>query len=322
MNAHPLSRRSFIQQSAGLVLSASLLPLTGCVTRQKGFPVTCRTADLKQTGATDCWAAMKAIGVNGAEADVDMNLACAGLFHPTKKYSLDTPDNIRVLKDDLAQAGAMISAFLMSNRFDERLDDELAWMKKLVKIAPEVGVNAIRIDVVSRKIKGEAFLPFAIKTCKQLCDIAKDTPIRFGVENHGATTNDPAFLEKLFDGVGSPALGLTMDTGNFYWFGHPLEDIYKICEKFASRVYHTHCKSIKYPDDQKNVRRKMGWEYAKFNCPVYDGDVDYKRVAAILRRANYANDLCIEDESLRKFPEAERVEVLKKEVAWLKKAQE
>lgn len=321
MNTLSLSRRSFLQHGAGLVLSASLLPLIGCTNNTKRFPVACRTADLKQTGAPDCWAAMKAVGVNTVEADVDINLACAGLFHPTKKYSLDTPDNIRVLKDDLAQAGAMISAFLMSNRFDERLDDELAWMKKIVKVAPDVGVNVVRIDVVSRKIKGEEFLPFAIKTCKQLCEIAEGTPLRYGIENHGATTNDPAFLEKLFHAVGSPKLGLTLDTGNFYWFGHPLEDIYKICEKFASRAYHTHCKSIKYPDDQKNVRRKMGFEYAKFNCPVYEGDVDYKRVAAILRRANYANDLCIENESLRKFPEAERVEVLKKEVAYLQRAQ-
>ena len=321
MNTHHLSRRSFIQQSAGLVLSTSLLPLTGCVAKTKAFPVTCRTADLKEAGAPDCWAAMKTIGVNGAEATVDVNLACAGLFHPTKKYSLDTPDNIRVLKDDLAQAGAMISAFLMHNRFDERLDDELAWTRKLVKVAPEVGVNVIRIDVVSRKIKGDEFLAFAIKTCKQLCEIAEGTPVRYGIENHGATTNDPAFLERLFDAVGSPKLGLTLDTGNLYWFGHPLDDIYKICEKFSTRVFHTHCKSIKYPDDQKNQRRPMGWEYAKRSCPVYEGDVDYKRVAAILRRANYTGDLCIEDESLRKFPEAERVEVLKKEVAWLKQAQ-
>jgi sugar phosphate isomerase/epimerase len=297
-------------------------PLAGLAAgKSKGIPATCRDHHLKEAGTPDCWSAMKAIGVSGVELTVDEKLACPALLHPTKKYSLDAPDNMRALKDDMAQAGAAFPAILMHNRFDERLEDELAWMKKLVKVAPEIGVDVIRIDVVSRKIKGDEFLPFAIKTCKQLCEVAQGTPIRYGIENHGATTNDPAFLEKLFDGVGSPKLGLTLDTGNFYWFGHPLDDIYKICEKFGRRVFHTHCKSIKYPDDQKNQRRKMGWEYAKYTCPVYEGDVDYKRVVTILRRAKYAGDLCIEDESLRKFPENERLEVLRKEVAWLKKAQ-
>jgi len=114
-------------------------------------------------------------------------------------------------------------------------------------------------------------------------------------------------------------LGLTLDVANFYWWGHPLQDLYGIYEKFAPRVVHTHCKNIHYPDDKKNVRREMGWEYAKYNCPIYDGDIDFKRLTGILRQANYSGDLCVEDESLSKFPETERAEVIKKEIAVLKK---
>ena len=228
---------------------------------------------------------MKALGAEGTEVYVELNLSCANLFHPQRKYTLATPEGIQALKDDLAASGCRITAFMMSNRFDERLEQELESARGLVKAAQQLGVDVIRIDVVPRKLSGDQFLPFAIDACKRLCAIAEGTPIRFGVENHGKITNDPQFLEKLFDGVGSDKLGLTLDCANFYWWGHPVNDLYPIYEKFAPRVVHTHCKSIRYPDDKKNVRREIGWEYGKYNCPIYEGDLDFKRIVKILRKA-------------------------------------
>ncbi len=83
-------------------------------------------------------------------------------------------------------------------------------------------------------------------------------------------------------------------------------------------MVHTHCKSIRYPDDKKNVRRDIGWEYGKYNCPIYEGDLDFKRIVKILRKANYRGDLCVEDESLGKYPENEQADILRKEIALLK----
>ena len=131
-------------------------------------------------------------------------------------------------------------------------------------------------------------------------------------------SNDPAFLDKLFDGVGSTRLGLTLDALNFYWYGWALDEIYGYYEKFAPRVFHTHCKSVRYPADKRNVRRPMGWEYAKYAAPIYEGDIDYKRVVAILRKANYQGDLCLENECLRHFPVEQQPGVLKKEIEMLK----
>ena len=262
---------------------------------------------------------MKELGAEGTEVNVELDLTCAHLFHPQRKYTLATPDGIRVLKDDLAASGCRITAFMMSNHFDERLEQELESARGLVKAAQQMGVDIIRIDVVPRKLGGDQFLPFAIDACKRMCAIAEGTPIRYGVENHGKITNNPQFLEKLFDGVGSEKLGLTLDCANFYWWGHPVNDLYPIYEKFAPRVVHTHCKSIRYPADKKNVRREIGWEYGKYNCPIYEGDLDFKRIVKILRKANYRGDLCVEDESLGKFPANEQADVLRKEIAMLKK---
>ena len=318
-SSHQFSRRSFIK-TAGLAVSAGLLPLANplAAPANKKWPVGCRDAHLKVAGKPDSWSCMKALGAEGTEVDVELNLTCLHLSHSQGKYTVATAEGISALKDDMAASGCRITAFMMSNRFDERLEQELESARGLVKAAQQLGVDVIRIDVVPRKLSGDQFLPFAIDTGKRLCAIAEGTPIRFGVENHGNTTNNPEFLEKLFDGVGSDKLGLTLDCGNFYWWGLPLQDLYPTYEKFAPRVVHTHCKSIRYPDDQKNVRRRIGWEYGKYNCPIYEGDLDFKRIVSILRKANYRGDLCVEDESLGKYPQSEQADVLRKEIALLK----
>jgi len=324
-SSYELTRRSLLQGAAGLMLSSAVqagpkaeVPPAS----SKSWIVACRDGHLKATGKSDSWSALKEIGAAGVEIEVDLALACPALYAPNETYSLATASGIAALKDKLAGQGLVVTGFLMHNRFDERLDEELEWTRKLVKAAGALDVKVIRIDIVSRKTKGEEFQAFAAKLCKQLCAITDGTSVRYGIENHGSVTNAPQFLQRLFDAVDSPYLGLTLDTANFYWYGHPLNELYKNFERFAPKVFHTHCKSIRYPEDKKNVRRPMGWEYAKYNCPIYEGDIDFRKVAAILRKAGYSGALCLEDESLEKFPEAERAEVLKKEIAMLKNLRE
>jgi sugar phosphate isomerase/epimerase len=62
----------------------------------------------------------------------------------------------------------------------------------------------------------------------------------------------------------------------------------------------------------------MGWEYDKYNCALDEGDVDYPRLVKVLRAAGYANDLCVENESLGKVPEPERAKVVAREIRYLK----
>ena len=319
---YELNRRTFVKGIAGLALSSAAIAAQRKEKRSARsgrWIAACRDNLLKVTKKPDCWSALKELGVAGVEVEVDTAMACPSLSSADKTYSLATASDVQAVKDRLSEQGLVIAGFLMNNRFDERLDEELAWTKQVVKAAQELDVKAIRIDVVPRRTKGDEFFAFAVKACKQLCDIAKDTSVRYGIENHGDTTNDPQFLQRLFDAVDSPYLGLTLDTANFYWYGHPLDELYKNFERFAPKVFHTHCKSIRYPDDKKNVRRPMGWEYGKYACPIYEGDIDFQKVAAILRKANYSGALCLEDESLERFPEAERTAVLKKEIALLRK---
>lgn len=285
-----------------------------------GWVIACRDAHLHDLGEADTAAAMAAIGVDGVEVSVQLDGTCPGLLGPAKAYSLNDPDAIKHLRDLFEPKRRRISAFCLHNAFDQRPEDELRLVRKTSEVAVELGVPAIRLDVVPRKTKDpDAFFQFAVEIGRKIVDATRDLPVRFGVENHGGTTNQPGFLRKLFDGVGSKRFGLTLDTGNFYWFGHPLSKLYDIYEEFAPWACHTHCKSIRYPEAERDRQRPTGWEYGKYCCPIYEGDIDFARVGRILQKAGYRGDLCIENESLGRFPKEQHRDILKKEADMLRR---
>ncbi|MBI5822277.1 MAG: sugar phosphate isomerase/epimerase [Verrucomicrobia bacterium] len=317
-NSPAFSRRAFLQAMGGLALAGAGQPCRGAFAPAR-LIVSCRDLVLKDTGKSDSWTAMKELGLGGVEVRVEDDLSCPGLFHPTKRYSVATADGVQMLQDELAAHGVVITAFGLFRRGSEwRTQKNISPGRLLVPIAQRLGVKVIRIDVQARKLTSKEFLPAAIRACKHLCEAAEGTQVAFGVENHSMNTNDPAFLQQLLDGVGSKHFGMTLDANNFYWYGWPLQQVYGLYERFAPRVVHTHCKSVRYPANQRNVRRQPDKSYLDHSAPIYDGDIDYRRVAAILRKANYQHDLCLENECLHHFPAAQHLDILKKEVALLK----
>lgn len=320
-----MTRRNFLNRAGQLAAVAAVAgPLGRCAQADEkesrpAWPVTCRDGMLRLTGAKDCWSALRAVVAEGVEVHITEQLGLPELFHPEVKYTAATAAGIERLAADAKTAGQRITAFCMNNRFDERPDQEIVWCRKVAEAAKALGVPAIRIDVVPRKVTGEDFLKFAVETLRKVMAETEATGVRLAIENHSNTTNKPEFLTALFDGVDSKRLGLTLDTGNFYWFGHPLSKLYGLYEQFAPRVFHTHCKSIRYPEADRERQRPMGYKYGEYHGPIYDGDVDFRRVLDILQKAGYNNDLCIENESLGKKPPEEVVNILSKEIVFLKK---
>jgi len=317
-----VSRRQFVSRSCGLLAgAAAAVGLSGAVladSEKRSIAVTCRDGHLSVTGEKNCWAAMEKLGAEGVEATIGEDLSLPGLVHPSRKYTAATPEGVEQLVADMQAARRKITALCMYNRFDTRPEFEIQWCAKAAKAAQQLGVKAIRIDVVSHKIPPSKFLEFAVAAMKKVMEATESTGVAFGIENHGGTTNDPKFLTSLLDGVGSPRLGLTLDTGNFYWYGHPLSKVHEFFEAFASRVFHTHCKSIAFPAAEREKQRPMGWKYEQYTCPTDKGDIDFRRLVGILRKAGYANDLCVEDESLSHFPKPERAAVVQRELKFLK----
>ena len=256
----------------------------------------CRDAIVKSTRQKNCWTALRAIGAEGLDVEVAADLSLPSLFHPSTKYTVANATGSEQLAADANAAGQRITALCMHNQFATRPAEEVENCTRLARAAQSLGVSTIRLDVVSAGLARPAFLKLAVATLKKIIAATESTGIRFAVENHSTTTNDPAFLRPLLEEVGSKQFGVTLDIGNFYWFGHPLSKVYELCETFAPYVFHTHCKNIRYPAAQRQKRRPMGWKYAEYARPVDQGDIDYVRVATILSKVGYHNDFCVENE--------------------------
>ena len=237
-----------------------------------------------------------------------------------KVLSLDSPDRSKIdlYEDQAATAlglqaaahGVTITAFLLATDFNapDRAR-EIDLVVAMTRLAAQLGIPALRIDAI---MHGERDLPLTARqslfadALREVIARTDSLPVDFGVENHGIQGNDPAFLEGMLDRVGSERVGMTLDTGNFYWAGYPLESVYGILERLAPRAKHTHVKNIAYPAEVRETRRDAGWEYGRYVCPIPEGDIDHRRVIGLLRAAGYDRDLCIEDESLDKFDEPTR----------------
>lgn len=318
------SRREFLRNS---VLAAATVTTMNPITQaeppgptsRSAYTVACRDVHLRQAGSPGTWAAMKAVGVEGIEVLVEPDGRCPYLFGGRAPYTIADGGGISRLRDELKSEGVAITAFCLMNRLDERPDEEASWVARTARAAAELGVPAIRLDFVPRAIKDtEEFLRFSIRMGRRIVEATGGLDVRFGVENHGTTTNRPEFSRRLFEGVGSPRFGLTLDTANFYWFGHPLSRLYEIYEEFAKLACHTHCKSIRFPPSEREKQRPMGWEYDRYCCPLHEGDIDFRRVVQILRKGGYSGDLCIEDESLDRYPKDQVRSVLQREAAHLR----
>ncbi len=265
---------------------------------------------------------LKALDLSSVETQVDREFRVKCLDRPGESLFLNADEQLAQYRDNLQAAGIQVCAFLLANNFnaDDR-QAEIAWVVAVVESAEKLGIPAVRIDSA---MKGQDELDFGARVdlfSSALSAILAETAnldVQLGIENHGSQGNDPKFLGAVLDAVDSPRLGLTLDTGNFYWSGKPLSEVYEIIERFAPLTKHTHVKNINYPESEREKTRPLGWEYGKYVCPLDQGDIDLGKVIKILRSAGYSADLTIEDECLGKFREEERLNVLVRDIQHLK----
>jgi len=231
------------------------------------------------------------------------------------RLNLANSADLATLKKQASDNGVKIAALCMGNNFNaEDKAFQIAWAVRTIRAAEALGVPAIRIDAI---MSGERDLPLderlrLVSTAvKQILAETEDSSVELGIENHGFQGNDPVFVKATLDAVGNPRLGLTLDSGNYYWRGWPLSRVYEIFDEFAPFVKHTHIKNIKYPVEIRETNREMGYEYNKYVCPIHEGDIDHTRYFAALRKAGYDRDLCLEDESLGQYSVEERKDNLR-----------
>jgi sugar phosphate isomerase/epimerase len=115
---------------------------------------------------------------------------------------------------------------------------------------------------------------WVIESMKQLVPYAEKCGVVLGLENHWGLGLTPEGVMKVVDAVKSPWLQVTLDTGNF------LEDPYARLEKLAPHTVLLQAKTY----------------YGKGRW--YTLDLDYERIAKIMKKANYKGYVSLEFEGL------------------------
>ncbi|MBS7649535.1 sugar phosphate isomerase/epimerase [Candidatus Bathyarchaeota archaeon] len=138
---------------------------------------------------------------------------------------------------------------------------------------------------------------------KNILDKTADLGLEIALENHGAKDRSLGvkrdFLQMVLKYVNSERLGLTLDTGCFYWL-YPLDEYYKITEYFLPYVKNVHLKNQTFPPEQRHGM-KSGIPVQEAHDTLYDGDIDLRRVIKMLEGSGYDGALCIEDHSFARL---------------------
>ncbi len=113
---------------------------------------------------------------------------------------------------------------------------------------------------------------WCIESIQKCVDLAAQRGVILALENHWGLTNQPAGQLRIVNAINSPWLGALMDTGNF------LEDPYDKLKQIAPKTLFVQAKTY-----------EGGGEF-------YTLDLDYVRIAGILRAANYTGYVSLEME--------------------------
>jgi sugar phosphate isomerase/epimerase len=173
----------------------------------------------------------------------------------------------------------------------EVIDENVEHTKKCVEIAYELGAPCIRINtgrwntvdfnqlMANRGI--EPILPghtedegfkWCIEAIQRCLPKAEECGVILALENHWGLARTPEGLLRIVNAIQSPWLGVLMDTGNF------LENPYEKLEQIAPKTVFVQAKTY-----------YGGGEW-------YTLDLDYDRVAKILRHANFGGYMSLEYE--------------------------
>ncbi|HEY3396799.1 MAG TPA: TIM barrel protein [Armatimonadota bacterium] len=284
-----------------------------------------RDVTLYQAGFSSLRQGLQDLGLTAVELAVTRRLTL-----PAPEDSLGpglpatTPEQQAEISRVYRAAGLTPCALFLANNFNA-LDPaaEIAWGLATVRLAESLGVPVVRLDGAMSgpdHLTRRRRLALYGGAVTSLLEATAGSSVALAIENHGRQGNDLPWLESLLADLDPARVGLTLDPANLYWAGYPLAEVYEATERLAPRVRHVHVKNLCYPEAVRETRRPLGWEYGCCVCPTPEGDLDYGRLVAILAAAGYAGALALEEESLGKYPPAERPALLARDVTYLQQA--
>ena len=176
--------------------------------------------------------------------------------------------------------------FTFSN--PNELKAQVERLKWYCQLASDLDVKLVRV-LSGDDQKGEprsVYLQNIISGMRMAAKMAEELDLTLALENHGHLVNDAPTLLQILNEVASERLKITLDTGNFAWAGHSLDDSYRYFESLAPYVANVHLKDFILADGQ-----------AKF-VPLGQGLLDFKQLFGILRAKGYQGTFLCEYEGV------------------------
>jgi sugar phosphate isomerase/epimerase len=154
------------------------------------------------------------------------------------------------------------------------------YLKQAIRYAAECGAPVVNTD--------EGFkAPWTTEeedhvlmryTLQEAAFVAEPRGIKIGLECHAQYSKTPEGLDRIYNLVKSPAIGINLDTGNAYLAG---QDPYAWLERVVDRLVHLHAKDITVQHSEAERGKVTG---TPVGCACGDGVIDWKRVITILRK--------------------------------------
>lgn len=197
----------------------------------------------------------------------------AGYFHTVSLF--DDPYRI---KDACDGAGLKISAFQSHGPLG-RPDVHGEYIKLAIRTAAEIGVPVINTDegIKAKWTTEEEDFVLIKYTLREAAFVAERRDVKIGLECHAQYSKTPDGLDRIYNLVDSPAIGINLDTGNAYLAG---QDVYAWLERVADRLVHLHAKDISVAHSDAERGKVTG---TAVGCACGDGVIDWPRVIDIVR---------------------------------------
>jgi sugar phosphate isomerase/epimerase len=196
---------------------------------------------------------------------------------------LDDPYRI---KDACAKAGIKLSG-LSAHCPLCKPEISVEYLKQAIRFAAECGAPVVNSDegpkpdwtteeedhVLMRYVLGEA------------AKVAEKRGVVLGIEPHQQYSKHPDGLDRIYNLVDSPAIGINFDTGNSFLCDH---DPYEWLERVNDRLVHLHAKDISVEQSNSDRGKVTG---TPVGCACGEGVIDWGRIIEICARG--PNDIVL-----------------------------
>ena len=202
-------------------------------------------------------------------------LSEAGYFHSVSM--LDDPYRIKnaCLKNHIKLSGLSSHTPLCKPEIG------VEYLKQAIRFAAECGAPVVNTDEGPKPswTTQEEDHVLMRYTLQEAAFVAEPRSISIGIEPHQQYSKHPDGLDRIYNLVKSPAIGINFDTGNSFLCGH---DPYQWLERVLGRLVHLHAKDISVEQSGAERGKVTG---TPVGCACGDGVIDWAKIAAICKRA-------------------------------------